>query len=172
MRIGLVGLGKMGYNLALNLQDNGHEVVAYNRSRDRIDEIKKHGVFGAYSLDELVRGLSGRRVIWLMVPAGSAVDELIGALAPILNKGDIIIDGGNSNYKDTLRRYETLKEKGIGFADVGTSGGVWGLERGYCLMIGGETAQVGHLPHLLSSVLQEIPCTSASAHSIAGNASQ
>jgi len=155
MRIGLVGLGKMGYNLALNLQDNGHEVVAYNRSRDRIDEIKKHGVFGAYSLDELVRGLSGRRVIWLMVPAGSAVDELIGALAPILNKGDIIIDGGNSNYKDTLRRYETLKEKGIGFADVGTSGGISGARSGACTMIGAEDEVFSYIEPIFRDISVE-----------------
>lgn len=138
MEIGLIGLGKMGYNLALNMRDHGYNVIAYNRSEGKVKEIEKENVAGAYSIQELVKKLSGRRVIWLMVPAGEAVDKIIGEIVPLLNKHDILIDGGNSYYKDTLRRYELLKEKGIDFVDVGTSGGIEGARHGACTMVGAE----------------------------------
>lgn len=138
MEIGLIGLGKMGYNLALNMRDHGHKVVAYNRTVEKVKEAEKDGLVGAYSIEELVQKLSGRRVIWLMVPAGKTVDDMIDTLVPLLNKHDIIIDGGNSFYKDTLRRYQELKAKEIDFIDIGTSGGTSGARNGACTMIGAE----------------------------------
>ncbi len=138
MEIGIIGLGKMGYNLALNLKDNKHRVIAYNRTSEKVKKVEAEGVEGAYSIEELVNKLNAPRILWLMVPAGNPVDEMIEKLSPLLDKGDIIIDGGNSNYKDTLRRYETLREKGIRFVDIGTSGGVEGARNGACMMIGAE----------------------------------
>lgn len=138
MKIGLIGLGKMGYNLALNLHDHHHEVIAYNRSVEKTKAIEKQGLQGAYTIDELVSKLDKPRVIWLMLTAGEVVDQMISTLLPHLDKGDIIIDGGNSNYHDTLRRYQALKEDGIRFVDVGTSGGIDGARNGACMMIGAE----------------------------------
>lgn len=138
MQIGLIGLGRMGYNLALNMRDHGHEVVAFNRSPGKVDDIKKEGIDGVYSIEELAERLSPRRVIWLMVPAGDPVDEMIEKLMPLLDEHDIVVDGGNSFYKDTLQRYERLKDAGIDFADVGTSGGIEGARNGACTMIGAE----------------------------------
>ena len=138
MKIGLIGLGRMGYNLALNGRDHGHEMVVFNRTLEKVKEAEAEGLTGAYSIEELVQKLDGRRVIWLMIPSGSLVDDMIEKLVPLLNKKDIIIDGGNSNYKDTLRRYKLLKEKGIDFADCGTSGGITGARNGACTMVGAE----------------------------------
>jgi 6-phosphogluconate dehydrogenase len=138
MEIGLIGLGKMGFNLGLNMRDNGHKVVAFNRSLEKVKEAEKEGLTGAYSIVELVEKLQGRRVIWLMVPAGNTVDDMINTLVPLLNKHDIIIDGGNSFYKDTLRRYDELKAKEIDFIDIGTSGGTSGARHGACTMIGAD----------------------------------
>lgn len=138
MEIGIIGLGKMGYNLALNMRDKGHKVIAYNKTPDKTKEAEKEGIVGAYSIDELVKKLSKRRVIWLMVPAGEVVDELIEELASLLDKQDIIIDGGNSYYKDSIRRHAILKDRGIDFLDAGTSGGMEGARYGACTMIGGD----------------------------------
>ncbi|AOY77488.1 phosphogluconate dehydrogenase (NAD(+)-dependent, decarboxylating) [Clostridium formicaceticum] len=138
MEIGIIGLGKMGYNLALNIKDHHHRVVAYNRSPEKTKEGEAEGLIGAYSIEELVSKLGAPRIIWLMVPAGDPVDDMIEILIPLLDKEDIIIDGGNSNYKDTLRRYEMLKAKSLHFVDVGTSGGVEGARNGACMMIGAE----------------------------------
>lgn len=138
MQIGLIGLGRMGYNLALNMRDHGHEVIAYNRTADKVKEAEKEGITGAYSIEELVNKLNGRRIIWIMVPQGKPVDDMIATLLPLLNKHDILIDGGNSFYKDTLRRYEELKAKEIDFVDIGTSGGISGARYGACTMIGAE----------------------------------
>lgn len=138
MKIGLIGLGKMGFNLALNLKDHGYEVVAYNKTKSRIEEAEKEGIVGVYSLEELVQKLDGRRIIWLMVPAGDVVDDIIGQLVPQLDSHDIIIDGGNSNYKDTLRRFKELADLSIDFVDVGTSGGISGARYGACTMIGAK----------------------------------
>ncbi|WP_017733087.1 phosphogluconate dehydrogenase (NAD(+)-dependent, decarboxylating) [Nafulsella turpanensis] len=138
MDIGLVGLGKMGYNLALNLKNHQHKVAAFDIARENVDKISKEGIEGAYSLEELCSKLSGRKVIWVMVPSGSPVDQVIAELKPFLNQHDIIIDGGNSNYKDSVARHKMLKEEGIDFLDCGTSGGLTGALNGACTMIGGD----------------------------------
>lgn len=138
MKIGLIGLGRMGYNLALNLRDNNHTVVVYNRTLEKVKEAEKEGLVGAYSIKELVDKLPTPKIIWIMVPAGEPVDQMINEVLPHLNKGDIIIDGGNSNYKDTLRRYDLIKKQGINFVDVGTSGGISGARNGACMMVGAE----------------------------------
>lgn len=138
MEIGLVGLGKMGFNLALNLRDHGYQVVGFDRDQLKAQELEQAGLKGVTSLTNLVTTLKSRRVIWLMVPAGDLVDEVIAGLLPMLTAQDILIDGGNSNYKDTLRRYKYLKEKQIDFVDVGTSGGISGARTGACTMIGAD----------------------------------
>jgi len=138
MQLGFVGLGKMGGFMVQRLLKGGHQVIANARSAESVDKAIALGARGAYTLEELARHLDAPRVIWLMVPAGGAVTQVIGDLVPHLSPGDILVDGGNSYYKDSARRYEELKTKGIRFLDVGTSGGVWGLEVGYCMMIGGE----------------------------------
>ncbi|MDF2698890.1 MAG: gndA [Haloplasmataceae bacterium] len=145
MELGLIGLGKMGYNLALNLRDHNHKVIAFNRSSDKIDQAVKDGLTGVYSLTELVNKLSKPRVIWIMVPAGNPVDEVIDSLVPLLDESDIIIDGGNSNYKDTLRRLDALKAKNLRFVDVGTSGGIEGARNGACMLIGTDDATFNYI---------------------------
>jgi 6-phosphogluconate dehydrogenase len=141
MQIALVGLGKMGYNLALNLRNHGHNVIAYDRSAELTAKIAtESGITAAPSLPDLVAALAPRRAIWLMVPAGAIVDEVIEKLLPHLSAGDVLIDGGNSNFNDTLRRHKQLKTKGIDLLDCGTSGGTSGALNGACTMIGGERA--------------------------------
>ncbi|RME63278.1 MAG: decarboxylating 6-phosphogluconate dehydrogenase, partial [Nitrospirae bacterium] len=136
--IGMIGLGRMGMNMARRLLKKGQEVVAYNRTREKVDQIVKEGATGAYSLEELVEKLEPPRVAWMMLPAGKLVDDVIESLRGLLDRGDIIVDGGNSFYKDDIRRYESLKSEGIHYLDVGVSGGIWGLKIGYCMMIGGD----------------------------------
>lgn len=138
MQIGIVGLGKMGFNLALNLHSNMFKVLAYDISDDARKRIRSEQVDTVDSLKDLAAAFTGKRVIWLMVPSGTIVDDTINMLVPLLSKGDIIIDGGNSNYKDSVRRYRLLEEKGIDFLDCGTSGGVSGALNGVCAMIGGK----------------------------------
>ena len=138
MQIGVVGLGKMGYNLALNLHKNFFEVVAYDINEEARKRLAHEGVSTYNSLKEMTGSQADRKIIWLMVPSGKVVDDTIGSLAQILNKGDIIIDGGNSNYKDSVKRFNALEEKGIDFLDCGTSGGVSGALNGVCAMIGGK----------------------------------
>lgn len=138
MNIGIIGLGKMGFNIALNLLKHNHSVVAYDLSSESVNNISKEGAKGANSIEDLVKQLPERKIIWLMIPAGEAVDSAIEEIIKYINPNDIIIDGGNSNYKDTLRRYEFLKEKGIDFIDCGTSGGTSGALSGACTMIGAE----------------------------------
>lgn len=138
IKIGLIGLGKMGANLAKNMKDHQIDVVAFNRTYDKVKEIEEYGVEGAYSLEELVKKLVSPKIVWLMIPAGKPVDETIDKLLPMLEEGDIIIDGGNSKYKDTLQRYEMLKDHGIHLIDAGTSGGTDGARNGACMMVGGE----------------------------------
>ena len=138
MQIGMIGLGRMGMNMAKRLLKGGHQVVAYNRSPDRTKEAVAQGAKGAYSLAELEPILKPPRVLWLMLPAGQPTDQHIDQLRLLLNKGDIIVEGGNSFYKDDLRHARELKPRGIHYLDVGVSGGIWGLKIGYCLMIGGE----------------------------------
>lgn len=138
MQIGFVGLGKMGYNLALNLHRQGYEVVAYDVATENIKNILLEGITPAFSLSEMCQLLTDRKVIWLMVPAGKPVDDCIESLLPHLAPNDIVIDGGNSNFNDSVRRHNYLKSKGIDYLDCGTSGGVEGALHGACTMIGGE----------------------------------
>ncbi|MBI4838190.1 MAG: NAD(P)-binding domain-containing protein, partial [Nitrospirae bacterium] len=138
MRIGFIGLGKMGMNMIERLLNSGFEIISYARTSESVRKSEGKGATGAGSLEELVNRLTGPRIIWLMVPAGSATEETLMKLALILKEGDIVIDGGNSFYRDSMRRAEELRKRGISFLDAGTSGGIWGLQRGYCLMVGGD----------------------------------
>lgn len=138
MQLGLVGLGRMGANMALRLLRAGHEVVAYDRDPRAAATLAGEGATPAASLTDLVRALRPPRHVWLMVPAGAPVSETIAALVPLLAPGDAIIDGGNSYYKDSVARAQALAEKGLHLLDAGTSGGIWGLQEGYCLMVGGR----------------------------------
>ena len=138
MKLAMIGLGKMGYNLAVNLIDHEHEVVAYDVDMDVVDKIVEEGAIKATSLEEAVQQLTSPRVIWLMIPAGDITENVLSSLESLLEKGDIIIEGGNSNYKDSVRRGTKLAEKGIHFLDCGTSGGVDGARNGICTMIGGD----------------------------------
>jgi 6-phosphogluconate dehydrogenase len=140
MELGIIGLGRMGANMARRLLKEKHKVVVYNRTPDKTRELGNEGAIPSFTLDELMKQLPLPKIVWLMVPAGKPVDDMIGQLLPMLTKGDILIDGGNSRFIDTIRRNEFLSSKGIKFLDVGTSGGIWGLKEGYCLMIGGEEA--------------------------------
>jgi 6-phosphogluconate dehydrogenase len=139
MQLGMVGLGKMGANMTTRLQQGGHSVVAYDSSPDAVKAATAGGATGADSLADLVGKLRGSpKVVWIMVPSGKPTDDTIDALNALLGKGDAIIDGGNTNYQDGLRAYERCKTKGVSLVDAGTSGGVWGLKEGYCLMVGGD----------------------------------
>jgi len=138
MQVAIAGLGRMGMNMARRLLRGGHEVVAWNRSPGKVEEIAEEGARGAGSLAEAVRLLTPPRAIWLMLPAGAVVDETIGELTELLSPGDCILEGGNSFYRDDLRRAEMLAPMGIRYLDVGVSGGIWGLNEGYCLMVGGD----------------------------------
>jgi 6-phosphogluconate dehydrogenase len=151
MRLGMIGLGRMGANMARRLTKGGHECVVYDVHAQAIKNVLQQGVVGASSLEDLVARLAKPRAVWLMVPA-ALVDEELALLAPLLEAGDIVIDGGNSYYRDDIRRGAELKARGIHYADVGTSGGVAGLERGYCLMIGGEKEIVRHLAPIFASL--------------------
>ncbi|WP_129706305.1 phosphogluconate dehydrogenase (NAD(+)-dependent, decarboxylating) [Priestia megaterium] len=139
MKIGLIGLGKMGYNLSLNLMDNHHEVVAYDVNKEAVEKLSNEGATDAFTVEELVNELPpSPKVVWIMVPAGEVTENVITELKELLSEGDIIIDGGNSNYKESVRRAHDLQEKGIYFFDVGTSGGMEGARNGACTMIGGD----------------------------------
>jgi 6-phosphogluconate dehydrogenase len=144
MQLGMIGLGRMGANMAQRLLRAGHECVAYDVHPEAVQALVGQGAVGAASLKELVARLAKPRAVWMMVPAG-IVDQELASLAPLLETDDVVIDGGNSYYRDDLRRARELKSRGIHYVDAGTSGGVWGLERGYCLMIGGETEVVRRL---------------------------
>ena len=142
MQLAMIGLGKMGGNMSERLLRGGHTVITYDRSAEVVARYTKLGATGAASLAEVVKKLKAPRIVWIMVPAGDPVDQTIDELRPMLEEGDVIIDGGNSNFRDTMRRADALVEHGIQFIDSGTSGGVWGLENGYCLMVGGEKRAV------------------------------
>jgi 6-phosphogluconate dehydrogenase len=144
MQLGMIGLGRMGANMVRRLLKGGHECVVFDMSRMAVEELVHERAVGAADLPDLVKKLEAPRAVWLMVPA-AVVDQTIAELVPLLDAGDTIIDGGNSYYIDDIRRAKELAGKGIHYVDVGTSGGVWGLERGYCMMIGGETEVVDHL---------------------------
>ena len=145
MRLGMVGLGRMGANMAQRLMKGGHEVVAFDANAEPRTALASKGAKAADSLSALVAALPAPRIIWLMIPAGEATDEALAKLALTLSRGDTIVDGGNSNYKDTQRRAKTFAQQGVHYIDCGTSGGVWGLENGYSLMIGGDSAAVERL---------------------------
>jgi 6-phosphogluconate dehydrogenase len=151
MQLGMIGLGRMGANMVRRLMKNGHQCVVYDHSPKAVADLVKEGAIGASSLDEFVAKLTAPRATWLMVPA-AVVDATLADLTPKLQKGDIVIDGGNSYYIDDLRRAKELAPKGINYLDVGTSGGVWGLERGYCMMIGGPTDAVKHLDPIFKTL--------------------
>src|SRR5215469_5616168 len=151
MQLGMIGLGRMGANMVRRLQKHGHQCVVYDRSADSVKQLVGEGATGSTSLDDFVAKLQKPRAIWLMVPA-AVVDATIADLLPKLSKDDILIDGGNSYYIDDIRRSKDLVPKGIHYVDVGTSGGVWGLDRGYCQMIGGEQAIVKHLDPIFKAL--------------------
>ena len=151
MQLGMIGLGRMGANMARRLQRAGHQCVVFDRSADTVDQVARDGATPAASLDELVQKLRRPRAVWLMVPA-AVVDATLQELTRKLEAGDIVIDGGNSYYIDDIRRAKELATKGLHYVDVGTSGGVWGLERGYCQMIGGETPVVQQLDPIFKSL--------------------
>ena len=140
MEIGLVGLGRMGKNMVLRLLAGGHRVVAHDKSPTPLAEVAAKGAVAANELADLVAELAPPRVVWLMLPAGAITEQVLGELAPLLARGDVLVDGGNSYYKDSRRRAEELAKRGLMLLDAGTSGGIWGLEVGYCLMVGGDQA--------------------------------
>lgn len=155
MRIGFIGLGKMGSNMVMRLLQGGHEVVAFDSTQDAIDRVAKKGVLPTQSREDLVKQLPAPKVIWLMVPSGDPVDENIEVLIPLLSQGDIIVDGGNSYWRETQKRAEILKSKSILYIDCGTSGGIWGLEEGYCLMYGGDEKACQHLEPIFETLSPE-----------------
>ncbi len=152
MQLGMVGLGRMGAGLVRRLMKDGHDCVAYDVSADAVKALVDDGATGASSLEEFVSKLEKPRTAWVMVPAGDITDTTIAALAEVMEEGDTIIDGGNTYYRDDLRHAASLREKGIHHVDVGTSGGVWGFERGFCLMIGGEDEVVDRLSPIFASI--------------------
>jgi 6-phosphogluconate dehydrogenase len=152
MKLGMVGLGKMGSNMAARLQAGGHAIVAFDRNADAVAGAVTAGATGAASLEALVAALDAPRAVWVMVPAGDPTEATVTALSKLLAEGDTIIDGGNSFYKDSMRRAATLAEKGIDFVDSGTSGGIWGRTEGYSLMIGGSEAAVQRLEPLFRTL--------------------
>jgi 6-phosphogluconate dehydrogenase len=155
MKLTMIGLGRMGMNMAKRLLKGGHQVVAYNRSPEKTNQLVEDGAIGAYSLYEVAENLSTPRIVWVMLPAGQAVDDHIHQLKDLLSPGDIVIDGGNTYYKDDIRRAKLLDGKGIRFMDVGVSGGIWGLKIGYCLMIGGDKETFKQLEPIFKTLAPE-----------------
>jgi 6-phosphogluconate dehydrogenase len=155
MELGMIGLGRMGANMTERLVRGGHRVISYDRSAEAIQRVVDKGAVGAHSLADFIKQLAPPRIVWLMVPSGDPVDETLEQLLPHLDKGDVIIDGGNSNYKDSIRRAEKLKPQGIYFVDAGTSGGIWGLELGYCIMVGGEREIIDRLDPVFKTLAPE-----------------
>jgi 6-phosphogluconate dehydrogenase len=152
MRLGMIGLGRMGGNMAQRLVNGGHEVVVFNRSPGPVEEAAKYGAIPSTSVADLVSKLGTPRVAWIMLPAGDTTENMINQVADLMSAGDIIIDGGNSNFKDSVRRGEALRARGLHFIDVGTSGGIWGLAEGYSIMAGGEDAAVAQVRPALETL--------------------
>jgi 6-phosphogluconate dehydrogenase len=152
MQLGMIGLGRMGGNIVRRLMRHGHECIVLDQNPDRVRELEAEGAAGGAHLQHLVTCLAAPRSIWVMLPAGAVTERTVMQLAEVLAPGDIIIDGGNSFYKDDIRRAQTLKPNGLRYIDVGTSGGVWGLERGYCMMIGGDKDAVEHLDPIFDAL--------------------
>ncbi|WP_256594279.1 MULTISPECIES: phosphogluconate dehydrogenase (NAD(+)-dependent, decarboxylating) [Pseudomonas] len=162
MQLGIIGLGRMGGNIARRLMLNGHTTVVYDRNAAFVENLRQEGATGVADLPALVAGLEKPRAVWVMLPAGAPTEDTINDLSELLEPGDVIIDGGNTYYKDDIRRAQALSEKGLSYIDVGTSGGVWGLERGYCMMIGGDAEVVQRLDPLFDSLapgMGDIPRT-------------
>ena len=155
MKLAMIGLGRMGMNMAKRLLKGGHQVVAYNRSPEKTKQLVEAGAIGAYSLSEVAENLSPPRIVWMMLPAGQAVDDHIREFKDLLLPDDIVIDGGNTYYKDDIRRAKLLEEKGIRCMDAGVSGGIWGLQIGYCLMIGGDSATFKQLEPIFKTLAPE-----------------
>ena len=152
MQLGMIGLGRMGANMARRLMRNGHTCVVYDRSAEAVAALVKDGATGASSLEEFVKALKAPRAAWVMVPAGDATEATVNELAKLMSKGDTVIDGGNSYFKDDVRRAAELRPKGISYVDAGTSGGVWGIDRGYCLMVGGDTDVIARLSPIFATL--------------------
>jgi 6-phosphogluconate dehydrogenase len=152
MQIGVIGLGRMGGNITRRLMQNGHEVVVYDHDAKAIEAVSRDGARAAAGLDKLVQQLRPPRAAWVMLPAGKITEDVIGELAKLLQAGDVVLDGGNTFWKDDIRRAKMLKEHNIHHVDVGTSGGIWGLERGYCMMIGGDRAVVDRLDPIFKAL--------------------
>lgn len=152
MQIAMIGLGRMGMNMARRLLKGGHEVVVYNRTSEKTEKMVAEGAIGTFSLKEVVEKLSPPRAVWVMLPAGTTVDDHLVQLMDFMAPGDTIIEGGNTNYKDDIRRAEMLAQKDIGFMDAGVSGGIWGLEIGYCLMVGGKKETFEYLEPLFKTL--------------------
>jgi 6-phosphogluconate dehydrogenase len=152
MQLGMIGLGRMGANMVRRLMRGGHECVAFDLNADNVKQLVNDGATGSTSLDDFIGKLKRPRAVWIMVPAGSTTEKTVSDLAAKMEAGDIIIDGGNSYFKDDARRALALREKSINYVDVGTSGGVWGLERGYCMMIGGPEETVRHLDPIFKTL--------------------
>jgi 6-phosphogluconate dehydrogenase len=155
MRIGFVGLGRMGANMVRRLLRDGHEVVAFNRTPEKTKEIEGEGATASFSIAEMVSKLEKPRAVWIMVPAGDATEAQIAEVMEHLEPGDTIIDGGNTNFHDDQRRHAALAQKGVNYVDAGTSGGIWGLQVGYCLMVGGDEAAVKPLEPIFRSLAPE-----------------
>lgn len=151
MQMGMIGLGRMGANMVRRLMKDGHECVVYDVHPEAVDELVGEGAKGAKTLEEFIQALEGPRVVWMMIPA-AFVSDTVEKVAALLSKGDILIDGGNSYYRDDIDRAESLVDKGVHYVDVGVSGGVWGLDRGYCMMIGGHDEAVQHIDPILSTI--------------------
>ena len=162
MQIGMVGLGRMGANMSLRLMRDGHECVVFDRNTQAVTDVVQQGALGSNSLAQLVEQLTPPRAVWLMLPA-AIVDKVLAELKPLLQAGDMVIDGGNSYYHDDIRRQQELSSSGLHYIDVGVSGGVWGLERGYCLMIGGETDPVTHLEPIFKTLAPGVNAASRTA---------
>ena len=162
MQIGMIGLGRMGGNITRRLMQHRHEVVVYDHDAAAIAEVSRAGAIGAAGLDQLVQKLRPPRAVWVMLPAGKITEEVIAELATLLQAGDVVLDGGNTFWKDDIRRAKMLNERGIHHIDVGTSGGIWGLERGYCMMIGGTKEIVDRLDPIFKALapgLGDVPRT-------------
>ena len=165
MQLGMIGLGRMGGNIVRRLMKHGHTTVVYDKSEKAVADLAADGAAGAKALEDFVKKLEKPRTAWVMLPAGKITEETIEALAKLMEQGDVIIDGGNTFWQDDVRRGKALKPRGISYLDVGTSGGIWGIERGYCMMIGGEKSVVDRLDPIFKALAPgagDIPRTRAS----------
>ncbi len=155
MQIGIIGLGRMGFNMAARLVEKGQDVIVYNRSKDKVKAMTQLGATGSESIEDMVERLECPKTVWLMLPAGDVVDEHINTLSAILSEGDILVEGGNSFYKDDISRSLVLQKLGISYIDAGVSGGIWGRELGYCIMAGGDKKAFNHIEPLLKALCIE-----------------